>query len=117
MCMSFSDCITRFLQIRPLFQKFVESPMEFPNPQPRVREIDWARWSATEIAEQLTLIDAFQVNARASACVCVSSDERRLLTMARQYYAMSPEELFSVGEAAGAPHITALLARTQLVSR
>lgn len=86
--------------------------MEFPNPQPRVREVDLARWSATELAEQLTLIDAFQVCAHREARVAGC-----LTWRACQYYAMSPEEMFAVGEPAGSPHITALLSRTELVSR
>lgn len=92
-----------------MVQTLLQTPTDFPTPQAPSRELDLARWSATEIAEQLTLVDAFQVRQRLNEIFS-------LLTVGLQYYAMSPEELFSLGDPSSAPHITALLERATLVS-
>lgn len=78
-------------RLAALVRSMVEHPLEFPSALPSKQSVDLSRWSVTELAQQLTLVDAFE------------------------YYATTPAELFAIGEASGAPHITTLTKRVDVV--
>jgi hypothetical protein len=78
-------------KIGPLVRGFLEHPLMFPVVGRSKSNVDVSRWTPQELAEQLTLVDAFE------------------------YYATTPAELFAIGESSGAPHITMLTKRVELV--
>jgi hypothetical protein len=78
-------------KLGPFLKQFLSNPQDFPSAAPTKSSIDLSRWSPQQLADQLTLADAFE------------------------YYATAPEELFAIGEASGAPHITTLSKRVDVV--
>jgi hypothetical protein len=79
------------LKIGPFVRRLVENPLDFPSALPPKSSVDLSRWTPAQLAEQLTLVDAFE------------------------YYATTPDELFAIGETTGAPHITTLTKRVEVV--
>jgi hypothetical protein len=78
-------------KIGAFLHQFISNPLDVPSTFPSKSSVDLSRWSAVQLAEQLTLVDAFE------------------------YYSTTPDELFAIGEASGAPHITTLSKRVDVV--